>query len=450
MNPQIFREYDIRGVADSDLTDEAVENIGRAYATLVQRDGVRNVAVGHDNRLSSPRLAEALISGLRAAGSNVLFAHQVPTPTLYFTILHYQQDGGVQVTGSHNPPQFNGFKMSRGVLSLYGDQVQELRRIIEAKDFATGNGSLETVDPVREYQQAITSRLKLQRPLKIVVDTGNGTAGPVIVPILREMGAEVVELYTEPDGTFPNHVADPTVPENLADLIATVQSEHADLGLATDGDADRVGAVDDLGNIIWGDRLLILFARDLLTRQPGAKIIFDVKCSQAVVQDVEAHGGKPIMWRVGHSHIKAKMKEEAAPLAAEMSGHMYFAENWFGFDDGIYSACRLAELVSRSKQPFSAMLDNAPHYVNSPEIRVSCPDDVKFGVVDRLLEYYKARHPVIDIDGARVLFDDGWALVRASNTEPKLVLRFEGKSKESIARMEREMREKIAELGGTH
>ena len=442
VKPHIFREYDIRGIVAEDLSGETPELIGRAYATELRRrnEGATEltVVVGHDNRPSSPTLAAGIIKGIRSAGVNVIDVGTVPTPVLYFATVEYGTDGGLQVTGSHNPPEYNGFKMVIGGRALYGDAIQRLRQIIESGDFATGEGRLETRDILPIYVRDVTGRFKLARPVKVVADCGNGTGSLVAVELLRGIGAEVVPLYCESDGTFPNHHPDPVVDENLRDLIARVREEGADLGVAFDGDADRVGAVDERGNIIRGDILLLLYGLDLLRqRGPGQQLIFDVKCSQALPEVYEAHGGVAIMWKTGHSLMKEKMKETGAPIAGELSGHICFADNFYGFDDALYAACRLVDLVARAGRPLSEMVAEFPAYVSTPEIRVDVAEEEKFDIVRRAVEHFGQRYKVIAVDGARVIFPGGWGLLRASNTQPVLVLRYEARTPERL----REIRE---------
>ena len=446
VNPLIFREYDIRGIADTELTDDVAMLIGKAFGSHIQQAAGKEVVVGHDNRVSSYRIRSALIEGLLSTGCDVLDVGEVPTPVLYYSIWKYQRAGGVMVTGSHNPPEFNGFKIARGLETIYGPEIQHLREIIETGDFMTGRGRLSEADPVPDYLAYVEERIRPQRRLRVVLDSGNGTTGPVAMRLLKDLGCDVIGLYVEPDGRFPHHIPDPVVPRYMADLMDTVRREKADVGIGLDGDGDRIGAVDERGEIVWGDRLLILFARDLLTRHPGAKVIFDVKSSQAVVEDVQRHGGVPIMWKVGHSLIKHKMREEDALLAAEMSGHTYFRENYLGYDDAIFAAGKLVELLSKHDRPFSALLADIPQYVSSPEIRIDCPDEVKFAVVARARDYFRARYPVIDIDGVRVILDAGWALLRASNTEPRLVLRFEAKTEAEMERIRNMMMDKVREF----
>jgi phosphomannomutase/phosphoglucomutase len=433
MNPLIFREYDIRGIADEDFTAADVEVLGRAIGTFMARRGGRRFTVGRDCRLSSDRYAERLVAGLVATGADVIDIGVCPTPLLYFSIAHLEQDGGVMITASHNPGEYNGFKVCHGLDSVHGEELQQVRVIAEEADFVHGEGSHRSMDLVPAYTVFLTGHLKLARPMRIAVDAGNGTAGPLAVPILTALGCEVVPLYCEMDGRFPNHPADPTVAANLADLIRTVVDRGLDLGIGFDGDGDRIGVVDDGGRIIYGDRLMILFAREILSRKPGATFISEVKCSKTMYEDIEAHGGRAIMWKTGHALIKKKMKVEKAEFAGEMSGHMFFADRYLGFDDAIYAAGRLLEILSATHRRISELLADVPETVTTPEIRVDCPDHIKFAVVARVTETLRRSYPVIDIDGVRVLFDDGWGLVRASNTQPALVLRFEALTEDRLA-----------------
>lgn len=441
-NPHIFREYDIRGVVGKDLTADVAELVGRAYATELRRrrGGATNltISVGHDNRPSSPELAEGIMRGVQAAGVHVIDLGTVPTPVLYYSTKRYETDGGIQITGSHNPPEYNGFKMVIDGRALWGEAIQRLQALIEANDFESGAGRRESRDILPEYVEDVTSRFRLQRPIKVVVDCGNGTGSLVAVQLLEGIGAEVVPLYCESDGTFPNHHPDPVVDENLVDLIARVREEKADLGVAFDGDADRIGAVDEQGRIVRGDILLLLFGLDVLERRgPGQKLIFDVKCSQAVPEVYTAHGGEAIMWKTGHSLIKEKMRETGAPVAGELSGHICFSDTFYGFDDALYAACRLVDLVARSDRPLSARVDEFPKYVSTPEIRVDVPEEQKFEIVRRAVEEFSRDHEVISVDGARILFDDGWGLLRASNTQPVIVLRFEARTPERLEAIRR-------------
>lgn len=437
VSPIIFRQYDIRGIVGDDITPEVARLIGRAYGTLCRRNGISKVVVGHDNRKSSPELCAAVIEGLTAAGCDVIDIGEVVTPLLYFACRYWQIDGGVMVTASHNPPQYNGFKLVWGHGTLFGEQIQQLRRMIEANDFDSGNGSVTNRDAFNDYLTWLTDHIKLGgRKLKVVVDCGNGTASHFAPKLFRELGCEVVELYCESDPNFPNHIPDPVKPENLRDLIATVKQVNSDVGLGFDGDGDRLGVVDEQGNILWGDHLMILFSREVLQKHPGAKIIVEVKCSQAVLEEVEKRGGVPILWRTGHSFIKAKMHEEKALLAGEMSGHLFFADEYFGYDDALYAACRLLRILSNTEKPLSELLADVPRYYATPEVRVHCDDSVKFSVVAEVVEHFKrSGYQVIDVDGARVVTNEGWALVRASNTEPALILRAEGKTPNALKQL---------------
>ncbi len=441
VSPGIFRQYDIRGTVGEDLTPEVAELVGRAYGTALARQGGRTVAIGRDNRLSSPELQDALMEGILSTGVDVLDTGLHPTPVLYFALFNLSVQGGVQVTGSHNPPDMNGFKIAVGRTTIHGDQIQALYALIQQQDFVRGRGRRSGCEIVTGYLDAIKERIVLQRPLKVVVDAGNGTAGPIAPGLVRDLGCAVTPLYCELDGRFPNHHPDPTRVEAVQDLIAKVGETGADVGLAYDGDADRIGVVDDQGQIAWGDRLLALFAREVLSRQPGAPIIFEVKCSQALVEEIESCGGRPLMWRTGHSLIKEKMQQEHAPLAGEMSGHMFFADEYYGYDDAIYASCRLLRLLSRQEQPMSALLATIPSYPSTPEIRVDCGDDVKFRIVEQIGDEFRRDFSTVDVDGVRVLFGDGWGLVRASNTQPVLVLRFEARSERRL----REIQELFAE-----
>lgn len=432
VNPEIFREYDIRGVVGKDLTPTTVELLGRAYGTYIQEFGGREVIVGRDNRASSEEFREALVAGLLSTGCDVVDIGLVVTPIFYFSRLHYGIDGGVMITGSHNPPEFNGFKMSHGHATIYGEEIQKIREIIERGQFATGRGHQRHVDPVPAYLSTIKERVKLGRRLKVVVDAGNGTAGLFAPGLLEDLGCDVVPLYCDSDPTFPHHFPDPVKPENLRDLIATVQRTGADLGVAFDGDADRIGAVDEKGQVIWGDTLMILYWREILPRHPGAAAIIEVKCSQALVDEVKRLGGQPFFYRTGHSLIKAKMKEIGAVFTGEMSGHMFFADEYFGFDDALYAAARLLRILSHAEKPLSALTADIPRYYSTPEIRVDCSDREKFQVVEEIKASFRREYEVIAVDGARVLFPEGWGLVRASNTQPVLVVRAEARTPEGL------------------
>lgn len=436
LNPLIFREYDVRGVVGQDLTADAVALLGKGYGTYAAEKGVRTVALGRDVRLSSPAFRDAMAEGLLSTGISVIDVGVCPTPLLYFAIHHFRVDGGVMVTGSHNPPEFNGFKMCVGLGSIHGEMIQELRRYIEAGSFREGRGELSLRGIIPAYREYVRKNLSISRKLKVVVDGGNGTAGAVAPALFREMGMEVVELFCEADGRFPNHFPDPTVPENLRALVDRVRETGADVGVAYDGDSDRIGAVDELGNVIFGDYLLVLFAREILSRKPGAAIISEVKASQNLYDDILRRGGRPVMWKAGHSLIKAKMKEEGAELAGEMSGHVFFSDRYLGFDDAIYASARLFEIMANEDRPLSALLADLPPVVSTPEIRIDCPDEVKFRVVeDAAAAVAPLAREVIGVDGIRALFDGGWGLVRASNTQPVIVMRFEGRDDAAVSRI---------------
>jgi phosphomannomutase/phosphoglucomutase len=443
INPQIFREYDIRGVVDRDLTPDVVKRLGQGFGTHMAKLGHLKLAVGRDGRLSSKAFSEALIQGLISTGCDVVDIGICPTPVYYFSLFHLNKDGGMMVTGSHNPPEFNGFKVSVGKATIFGEEIQNLRRLIEKEEFAVGRGNLSGIEIIRPYQNYIKENIRLNKKIRVVIDGGNGTAGVVAGPLLRDLGCEVEELYCEIDGRFPNHFPDPTIPKNLEDLIDRVKKTRADVGIGYDGDGDRIGVVDDMGNIIWGDQLMILSSREILKERKGATFIAEVKCSQNLFDDIEKHGGKAIMWRTGHSLIEEKMREEKAVLGGEMSGHIFFADRYFGYDDAIYASCRLVELLSKTDQKLSKLLDDVPKTFITPEIRVDCPDEMKFKVVERVKDDLRKDYPIIDIDGVRVKFDDGWGLVRASNTQPVLVLRFEAFSEKRLQEIKKLIEDKI-------
>jgi phosphomannomutase/phosphoglucomutase len=435
-NPAIFREYDIRGIADVDYDADFARLLGRAYATYVADKNVKRVSVGRDARLTSDKYADALKDGLRAGGLDVVDLGMTPTPLVYYSLFHLDVDGGIQVTGSHNPSDHNGFKLCVGRVSIYGDAIQDLRRIIESGEFrGAPRGKEEHYAIIPPYQEELIAQFgTLPRKLKVVVDSGNGAAGPVAPRIISALGCDSHDIFSEPDGRFPNHHPDPTVEENMEILIDTVKKDGADLGIAFDGDADRVGLVDHQGRILWGDEMLVLFARDILAERPGAIVVSEVKCSQRLYDDIEKHGGKAIMWKAGHSLLKAKMRETKAALGGEMSGHIFFADRYYGYDDAIYAACRMLQIVARSGKPLAELLCDLPPAVSTPEIRVDCPDALKFKIAERAKERFRsAGYDIIDIDGVRVKFADGWGLIRASNTQPILVMRFEAPNAEKLA-----------------
>ena len=434
MNPHVFRQYDIRGHAERDFDDAFVRSLGLSLGTFYSKRGLRRVAVGRDCRLSSPRLHEALCQGLLETGLQVVDIGIGPTPLLYFAVHNLDLDGGVQITGSHNPPDENGFKMMVGKGSLYGDDIVELRTVMENEDFAlrTG-GALEIVDSTPAYVEKAAADIQLGRhDIRFAIDAGNGAGGPLALETMKALGLNPVAMLCEMDGTFPVHHADPTEPETLEMLKARVLEDGLELGFAYDGDADRVGVIDARGEVIWGDKLMIILSRALLAKHPGATIIGEVKCSQTMYDDIEAHGGRGVLWKTGHSLIKTKMKEENALLAGEMSGHIFFADRYYGFDDAIYATLRILEIVSHSDVPLHEMLSNVPQTFATPEIRVDCDDARKFDLVQQMVDFYRPTHDLIDIDGARIQFDGGWALVRASNTQPVLVLRFEADSEKQL------------------
>jgi phosphomannomutase / phosphoglucomutase len=447
----IFREYDIRGIVGKDLDPEVTRQIGRAYGSIL-REGLggaeARVVVGQDNRPHSPDLAEGLIAGLLSAGVNVVSLGTVPTPLVLWAEKRLEANGGIQITGSHNPSEYNGVKMSLGGRSFYGDDIQGLLQRLRQGNLLTGNGSLRHQKVIPQYVQEIAEGFKLTRPVRVVVDCGNGVASVLAETLLEAVGAEVIPLFCESDGTFPNHHPDPTVDEYLQDLIQLVREKEADVGVAFDGDGDRIGAVDETGAIIRGDILLLLFGLDLLERRgPGQKLIFDVKCSQVLPEVFQEAGGDPVMWKTGHSHIKEKMKETGAPLGGELSGHICFADEYIGIDDALYGACRLVDLLSRRDKPFSSLVAALPSYVATPEIRIEVDERKKWEVVERALEHFRKDHEVIDVDGARVLFGDGWGLLRTSNTQPVIVARFEARSQERLEEIQETMEAWLAGQG---
>jgi phosphomannomutase/phosphoglucomutase len=446
MNSRIFREYDIRGEVESDLTDDVATRIGKSFATYMSQKGKRCVAVGRDGRLSSPRLREKILEGLLSGGLKVTDIGVVPTPVFYFSLFHLDLEGGIMITGSHNPSNFNGFKICLGKETIFGPEIQNLRKIAEEGRFVQGMGSVVKINVIPAYQQYIVENIALSRKIRLVVDSGNGTAGLVAPEIFRRLGCEVIQLYSDVDGSFPHHHPDPTLPENMEDLIEEVIRSGAEVGIGYDGDADRLGVVDSEGRILWGDQLMILFAREILRTHPGATIISEVKCSKTLYDDIAQKGGRGIMWKAGHSLLKNKMKEEKALLGGEMSGHMFFADRYFGFDDAIYASCRLLEILSRSQKGLSGLLADVPKTFFTPEIRLDCPDDRKFSLVERIREDFRKEYPIVDVDGVRILLPDGWGLVRASNTQPVLVLRFEADSPQRLKEIQKLVTDKIDHL----
>ncbi len=437
LNESIFREYDIRGIVETDLTDDAVEKIASAFAAIYVRAGKKQISIGMDGRPSSENIKNIFIKTICSYGIDIVDIGLVPTPVLYYSVFKLGLGGGIIITASHNPSEYNGFKALLGKDALSGDEIREIYEIARDERFpeAKGGGKVESKDMVSDYIEYVVGDISLEKKIKVVVDSGNGTGGITGVPLFKKLGADVIDIFTEVDGSFPNHHPDPTKIENLQDLIAKVKETGADLGIGFDGDADRIGVVDGNGNILWGDMLMVLFSREILKDNPGRKIISEVKASEVLYAEIEKNGGIPIMWKAGHSLIKKKIFEENAILAGEVSGHIFFNDRWFGFDDAVYSGARLLELLSNSSQTLEEMVETIPDTVNTPEIRVDTTEEAKFEIVDKIVSKFKENYEVIDIDGARIKFPDGWALVRASNTQPSLVLRFESDSEENLQKI---------------
>lgn len=447
MNEHIFREYDIRGIVGEDLNEETVFRLARAVGTYFRRNGARRISLGRDARESGAAFRDLMIRGLNDSGCDVLDLGKIPTPLVYFSLFTETVDAGVMITGSHNPANYNGFKLCLGKSTLHGAQIQEIKRIALAEDFETGSGAAEEKDIVSNYLNFVAENVRLgERKLKVVIDAGNGIGGIVGAPLYKRLGCEAIELFIEPDSRFPNHHPDPTVTENLQDAIKTVLEQKADLAICFDGDGDRIGVIDERGNIIWGDELMIIFARSILEKSPEAAFIAEVKCSERLFSDIEQRGGRAVMWKAGHSLIKAKMRETGAALAGEMSGHIFFADRYFGYDDAIYSGARLLEILSNSEKPLSEFLSDLPKAINTPEIRIDCPEEKKFEVVRRITEEFKKTNKVIDVDGARIIFENGWGLVRASNTQAILVLRFEAIDENALRQIQEIVENKLIEI----
>ena len=449
---QIFRQYDVRGVVGDDLTGQTAHALGRAYAAYLAKQDIHGpIAVGRDNRPSGGMLRESLVRALTESGLDVLDIGVVPTPLLYWSLHNLPVAGGIQITGSHNPPEYNGFKLCVGKTSLHGDEIQELYRLILDGRFPAGKGEVQSVPVIDRYVQDIATRVgKLSRPLRLVADCGNGVGSLVAPQLLDKLGVRWTGLFCESDGRFPNHHPDPTVVANMQDLIAAVKRTSADIGIAFDGDADRIGVVDGGGEIVWGDYILIVYARDVLERTgKGQSIIFDVKCSQALSDEITRAGGTPVMWKTGHSLIKDKMKELRAPLAGEMSGHMFFTEGFYGHDDALYGAARLLRIIADSGRSITELLSDVPRYVSTPELRVDVPEERKFAIVEAAVRHFRQTHDVIDVDGARVLFGDGWGLIRASNTQPVLVMRVEARTPERLTAIRLELDDFLRAQGVT-
>jgi len=451
MLSKVFREYDIRGIVGTEITDPDVSALGRAFGTYMAREGKRRVVVGRDCRLSSDRYRDLLVGGMLQSGMDVVDIGVCPTPVFYFAIRHLDREGGMMITASHNPPEYNGFKVCNGFDTIAGEEIKKLARILESGDFTSAEGSLDHFDIVTPYIDFVTENIRLESGLRVGIDGGNATGGPVAMAILKKLGCEIYPIYCDMDGTFPNHEPDPTVMENMADLRDLVLREGLDVGVAYDGDSDRLGVIDHRGEIVFGDKLMIIFAREILSRRPGSVFISEVKCSKTLYDDIERHGGVAIMWKAGHSLIKAKMKEAGAQLAGEMSGHIFFKDRYFGFDDAIYSSCRLLEILSRTKKRIPELLDGVPRTFTTPEIRIECPDEIKFEVVERAKREFKEKNlKVIDIDGARITFQDGWGLVRASNTQPVLVLRYEAETPDRLDEIKELIESTIERIKGEY
>jgi phosphomannomutase/phosphoglucomutase len=447
MNSNIFREYDIRGIVGPDLTEETVAVLGKAIGTFFRQNGARRIAIGYDARESSPRFRDLLVKGFNETGCDAVLIGKVPTPVLYHTVFTKTVDGGVMITGSHNPPDHNGFKICLGKSTLFGSQIQEIKEIALSGHFADGAGTSEDLEVLADYETDILSKINLgNRRLKVVVDGGNGMGGVTGVPVYEKLGCELIKLFTEPDSNFPNHHPDPTVVENLQDAIRAVKETDADLAIAFDGDGDRIGVVDENGRIIWGDELMVLLSREILKEKPNSTIIAEVKCSQNLFNDIARNGGTPLMWKAGHSLIKAKMKETGAALAGEMSGHIFFADRFYGFDDATYAGARVLEILSKTDKTLSQLLADLPKTFSTPELRVDCSDERKFEIVRKIAEEFAETNEVITIDGARILFENGWGLVRASNTQEILVLRFEADSEENLEAIRETVERRVSEL----
>ncbi len=445
MNQNIFREYDIRGIVGRDLTEETVAILAKALGTFFARNDAKRIAVGYDARVSSPVFQDLLVKNFNACGIDTVNIGRVPTPVLYHTVFTRNVDGGVMITGSHNPPDHNGFKICLGKSTLFGSQIQEIKQIALSGKFSSGAGAGESLEVLADYEADILSKINLgDRKLKVVVDGGNGMGGVTGVPIYEKLGCELVKLFTEPDSNFPNHHPDPTVTENLQDAIKAVKESGADLAIAFDGDGDRIGVIDENGRIIWGDELMVLLSREILKENAGATIIAEVKCSQNLFDDIAAHGGTPLMWKAGHSLIKAKMKETHAALAGEMSGHIFFADRFYGFDDATYAGARVLEILSKTDKTLSQLLSDLPETFSTPELRVDCAEEKKFAVVAKIAEEFSKTNEVITIDGARILYETGWGLVRASNTQAILVLRFEADSAANLEKIRETVENRVS------
>ena len=442
----VFRAYDIRGIVDKDFDADWVELLGKACGTFFQDKGFDSAVIGHDCRASSPVYQERLMQGLLSTGTDVVRLDMVPSPVFYYAVKKLNRKAGVVITASHNPAPYNGFKIWAGESTIHTDDIAEIRSILDSRDFAVGSGVASAHDIRPSYLDELASQFSLKKPVKVVLDAGNGAGGPLGVELLRRMGAEVVPLYCEPDGAFPNHHPDPVIDRYMDDLKARVVAEKADVGIGLDGDADRIGIIDEQGVMVYGDKVLALFARDVLAANPGATVIGEVKCSHLMYRDIEDHGGVPLMWMAGHSMIKAKMRETGALLAGEVSGHFFFADRYYGFDDALYGAARFVELLAKQDKPVSGLLNDWPGTVNTPEIRVDCPEEKKFEIAEKAQQVFSKQYETYTVDGVRIMFPDGWALLRASNTQPALVLRFEAMTAARRDEIRREVEAALASI----
>lgn len=448
MNPYIFREYDIRGIVAEDFPEDVVVMLGKAFGTYVREKGGKTLSLSGDVRLSTPMLKKAFAKGLLSTGIDVIDVGIVPTPVNYYSMFILDVDGAVQITGSHNPSNMNGIKLSYDQKAVYGKDIQYLKSLIESNKFATGAGKFSKKEILEKYKQMVISKIKLERPVRIVMDSGNATACLAAPEIYKAIGCEVTELFSDVDGSFPNHHPDPTVAKNLVDMIAEVKRGAYDFGIAFDGDADRVGIVDNNGEIIWADYIIILMLDEIFEKYPGTGVVFDVKCSQALEERIIEKGGRPIMWKTGHSLIKQKMKEEGLPFSGEMSGHIFIKDDYFGFDDAMYVGARFAQMVSRSKETLAERMAKLPKYFSTPEMRLECEnDEIKFEISRKASEYFKANYNCIDVDGVRIKFGDGWGLVRSSNTQPVIVTRFEAKTEARLNEIKDLVLTKLQEFG---
>jgi len=445
MDKKIFRMYDIRGIVPDDLNEDNVELIGRAFGSLLRKERRVDVAVGMDVRLSSPKLKEAVIKGIVSTGINVIDIGVMPTPVLYFSVYHYNLGGGVMITGSHNPIEYNGIKLMMGTHTLFGEEIQKIRKVIEDKAFVSGTGNVQKKDVFPDYMEKVLSIIYPERKLRLVIDPGNGTVGEIAVKLFKRIGAEIKCINCSPDGNFPAHLPDPTIPEYIKGLRDIVVSEDFDFGVGYDGDGDRIGVIDEKGNIIWGDKILAIFSEYCVQRFHKAKIIFDVKCSRGLEEFIRQIGGTPIMWKTGHSLIKAKMQETGALLAGEMSGHIFCGGDYYGYDDAIFASLRLYEILSQSSSSLSELISRIPQYFSTPEIRIDTTEEDKWRITEEVKAYFRKKYKTIEIDGVRIEWDDGWALVRASNTQPVIVARFEAKTEERLDEIKREVMDFIEE-----